>query len=104
MYILHIHYPEGHYLSASMSNNLNIPSIVCGPTEEMAESLRELHWNRRINVQYKFVEGRPVERDVEEISVGDLFRRIGFDYAARGPQEIYYVNSIEGLFDGISEL
>ena len=76
-----------------------MPAVVHGVSQEIAESLRESHWNERVKVQYKYVNNNQVEREVEDISIGRLMSIIWPHYIARGSPEIYQVDSIEDLFD-----
>lgn len=107
---LDIYHPEGYVLRASTKESINMASLVSllkadnYDNEEMikmAESLRGMPRNKRINIQYTMRDCRPVDEEVEEISVGELMKIIGTDYIACKPPKIYFCNSVEDMFDKI---
>ena len=99
---LRIYFPGDISLTAIVLDD-NIPSLVLGPSEDISESLRGMHWNQRINIQYLFRNEESVQEQIQEISLGRLMHIIGTDYRASGPPKIYSVNSVDGLFNGLGE-
>ncbi len=99
---INIYLQDGYVLDAKVyAKHEKRNSFIFGDSEKISTSLKKMPYNQIVSLKYYIRNNNAVKEEPIKISVGKLMEIIGRDYIALGPPQIYFVNSIDGLFDGL---